>query len=132
MHEKLVRVRAAYQAFAKGDRQPLIDLIGAECRTGYFGDPARVPWAGTFAGPEGFAQILERIGGAMAISEYRATEFLPSGDALVVLGVGRGTARQTARPFEAHWAHYLRFDGGRVAEFRVYNDTLALAAAVGL
>ena len=132
MDGNLARARAAYAAFAAGDRQPFIDLIAPECRISYFGNPARIPWAGTYSGPEGFSEMLGRIGMALAISDYRASEFLPSGDALVVLGVGRGAARESGEAFEAHRAHYIRFDGARAVEFRVYNDTFALAEAVGL
>jgi len=128
----LAQAREIYAAFAAGDRQPFIDLIAPGCRVAYFGDPARIPWAGDYSGPEGFAEMLGRIGKALAIKDYRASEFLPSDNALVVLGVGRGTARDSGRPFEAHWAHYIRYDGGQAVEFRVYNDTFALADAVGL
>ena len=132
MQRNLSTASAAYAAFAGGDRQPFIDLIAPECQISYFGDPARIPWAGSYSGLEGFAEMLGRIGAALAIGDYRASEFLPSGDALTVLGVGRGTARESGRPFEAHWAHYMRFEGSQAVEFRVYNDTFALAAAVGL
>jgi len=130
LNNNLARAQAAYTAFALGDRNPFIELIGPNCRIDYFGDPTWLPWAGSYTGPEGFAEMLGRIGEALAIGEYRANEFLPSGDALVVLGIGRGTARNTSRPFEAHWAHYIHFDGERAIEFRIYNDTFALATAV--
>ena len=132
MQRNLTAAQAAYVAFAKGDRQPFIDLIGPDCAISYYGDPARIPWAGTYAGPEGFAEMLGRIGAHLEIGEYRATEFLPSGNALVVLGVGRGVARRSGIRFDAHWAHYIRYRGDRAVEFGVYNDTLALAAAAGL
>ncbi len=76
--------------------------------------------------------MFSRNGAHLEIGEYRATEFLPSGNVLVVLGVGRGAARRSGIRFDAHWVHCIRYRGARADEFRVYNDTLALAEAVGL
>ena len=130
MQRNLTAACAAYAAFANGDRQPFIDLIGSDCTISYYGDPERISWAGTFIGPEGFAEMLGNIGAHLQIGEYRATEFLPSGESLVVLGVGRGIARANGQRFEAHWAHFIRYNGDQAVEFRIYNDTLALAGAM--
>jgi ketosteroid isomerase-like protein len=79
------------------------------------GGPVHGPWA-----------VLEVMDAAVGLFEDphpEPEEFLPSGDALIVLGTWHGKARSTGASVVAPFAHVQRFRGGKIADFRVYMDS---------
>ena len=57
------------------------------------------------------------------------TDFLPSGDAVVVLGHYSGTHAETGKAMHAVFAHVYRVAEGRVVRFDQITDTAPMVAA---
>ena len=57
------------------------------------------------------------------------TEFIAQGAAVVSLGVFNGVHGSTGKSAEARYAHVWTVVDGRIASFRQYIDTLAVAEA---
>ena len=88
-----------------------------------FGGDVHGPWA-----------VLEVMNAAAELFDDprpEPEEFLPSGDALIVLGTWRGTARSTGAPVAAPFAHVQRFRAGKIADMRVYMDSAEVLGPLG-
>jgi uncharacterized protein len=57
------------------------------------------------------------------------TEFITEGDTVVSLGEFTGVHGATGKKAEARYAHVWTVKGGKIARFRQYIDTLAIAEA---
>ncbi len=57
------------------------------------------------------------------------TEFIADGDTVVSLGHFTGVHRTTGKQTEAGYAHVWTVKDGKIARFRQYIDTLAIAEA---
>jgi ketosteroid isomerase-like protein len=125
-----VALKSAYISFAEGRPQPFLDLLAPEADILYFGPPDKVPWAGSYQGPQGYEELVARIREHMEIQEFKVEEIIAEGDQIMVLGLGRGVSKRTRAPFEYDWAHYIRFQGARIMEFRVYIDTAAIVVTL--
>ena len=56
-------------------------------------------------------------------------EVIAQDETVVVLGHDRVRVRPTGKPLAKRWAMVFNLDAGRVAGFRAYEDTNAIAAA---
>jgi ketosteroid isomerase-like protein len=74
-------------------------------------------------GPWELLELLDSVTDSFDAPRPEPEEFLPSGDALVVLGTWTGTAKATGVRVEAPFAHLQRFRDGKLAHFRVFMDT---------
>src|SRR4051812_250465 len=123
-------VRSAYAAFGAGDLQKLLGLLSSEVVWEFPASNA-VPWAGTFNGPSEVARFFSAL---MEHSEPEAFEplhFVASEDRVVVLGRERFRAKSTGRGWACEWAHAFTVRDGKIAGFREYTDTEAIASAFG-
>ena len=68
----------------------------------------------------------------MDIEQFDIIDFIGEREKVVVLGFIRGKARMTQKLFETYFVHIIRVDRntGKIAEFRVFNDSASLAQAV--
>ena len=57
------------------------------------------------------------------------TEFITEGETVVSLGDFKGVHGTTGKTSEARYAHVWTVSGGKIATFRQYIDTLAIAQA---
>jgi ketosteroid isomerase-like protein len=123
-------VQEGYAAFGAGDIQKLLGLMAPDIVWDF---PASnvIPWAGTFNGPAGVGKFFSAI---MEYSEpqlFEPLHYLASDDRVVVLGRERFRAKPTGRVWQCEWAHVLTVRNGKIAAFREYTDTAAMARAFG-
>jgi len=60
---------------------------------------------------------------------FDSTEFIVDGDGVVSLGQFTGVHGTTGKTAEARYAHVWTVSDGKIARFRQYIDTLAIAEA---
>jgi ketosteroid isomerase-like protein len=121
-------VRNVFEAFGRGDIQGLLSLL-AEDVVWFIPGPAEVPFAGERRGHEGALQFFQTLGGAVEFERFEPREFVAQGDKVVAVGFERGRVKATGRTFDNPWALVFTLRDGRVAEFRGYEDTAAVAEA---
>jgi hypothetical protein len=121
-------VQQAYASFQSGDMAALLGSMSADvdwCPP----DIAGVPFAHPHRGAEEVARFFTTIAGLQEPQVFEPREFIASDERVVALGYYRWRVRATGREFESSFAHAFTVRDGRIAAFREYTDTAALAAA---
>lgn len=124
-------VRGIYDAFSAGDVPAVLGAMHPDIE---WNEAENFPYAdgNPYRGPEAvLSGVFARLGGEWDGFAANPGEFLDAGDTIVVLGRYRGAYKATGRPLDAEMAHVWRVRDGKVAAFRQYADTLAVARAVG-
>ncbi len=121
-----------YAAFGRGDVPSILATLAPNCSWTHPGNPAIVPFAGTFEGPEAIGQKFF----AVIPTAVEITEFLPSlvgeeGNTVVtsveIKGKGLATGKPYANTVEMRWTFG---DNGKVVRYEALVDPAALEAAL--
>jgi hypothetical protein len=85
-----------------------------------------VPYGGKHHGKQGVKTFLETLGRTTEILRFEPSEFLASGETVVVLGFYHGKARHTGRTAQSDVALVFRLSGGKITSFKKFADTHAV------
>lgn len=121
-------VQKAFEAFGAGDGETFLGLLSEDVEWTIAG-PDAVPYAGERRGREGVAEFLQAIGGAVEMERFEPQEFIAQGDKVAVVGFERARVRSNGRAFDNPWVLLFTVRDGKVARFRSYEDTHAMAQA---
>ena len=124
--------QSVYEAFGRGDRAALAEVMADDIEWVNPGDPDDNPNAGMFKGKEA---VLGWFGGLASTRDYTTfepREFIAQNDKVVSLVYAEATVPDTGRAFVNHEAHVWTFRDGKLARFEIYLDTAAAAAAHGV
>jgi ketosteroid isomerase-like protein len=120
-------VRAAYQAFGRGDVAAIVELLGDDVDWRFIG-PQRLAYTGRFKKHE-VAQWFADVAAADDLQVFEPREFIPGGEHVTVLGWERCAARPSGRLFESDWIHVFTVKRGKITRFLGIYDTEASANA---
>ncbi len=123
-------VESCFAAFGRGDAEAFLSTLSDDVEWTIAGPPS-IPYAGTRHGHEGAAQFLASIAGAVEFERFEPREFIASADKVAVVGFERGRARPSGESFDNDWVLLFTVRDGKIARFRSYEDTHALARAFG-
>lgn len=123
-------VQQAFEAFGRADVPAFLGLLTEDVEWTIAG-PEVVPYAGERRGHAGVTQFLQQIGGAVEMERFEPQEFIAQGDKVAVLGFERARLRSSGRTFDNPWVLVFTLRDGKVARFRSYEDTHAVAQAFG-
>ena len=121
-------VQHAWDAFSKGDIDGVVEAIAPNAETRV---PESVPWGGTYVGPDGFREFLDKLG--QAFDSFKATpdKVLGADDNHVIVIAktkgrvkGGGTIEGTNV-----WVYQLR--DGLIADAEGWADTAQALKALG-
>lgn len=126
--ENLKVVQQAYEAFGRGDIRAVLDVLGDDIEWIVPGS-RDVPYAGRRRGRREVAKFFGALGRALDFEAFEPREFLPHGDAVVVLGDYRTRVKPTGRAATSEWAMVFRVRDGKIVRFQEYADTEDLAGA---
>jgi len=90
----------------------------------------RLPWAGTWHGPDGVARFFEVLNSVMEYERFEGEQYLSGGEDVAVVVHAAGYAKQTGRPFESGIVRIYTFRGGKIVRVRNYYDTAAYIDAL--
>lgn len=126
----LALVQDAYAAFGAGDLQKLLGLMTPDIVWEF---PASdvIPWAGTFDGPGEVARFFSALMEHSEPELFEPLQFVTSEDRVVAFGRERFRVKSTGSTWACEWAHAFTVRGGKIAGFREYTDTAAVARAFG-
>jgi ketosteroid isomerase-like protein len=122
-------VRDAYAAFQRGDIPGLIGLLTEDVDWWAPGSPEQLPQAGRLSGRAAVGGFFERLSASEDITHFEPREFIAQGDKVVVTGNYKGRTKPAGRDYDLDWLHVFTVRDGRLAAFREYLDTAALADA---
>ena len=123
-------VKQAYAAFGAGDLQKLLGLMSPDV-VWEFPASKVIPWAGTFTGPGEVARFFGALMEHSTPEAFEPLHFVASEDRVVALGRERFRVKSTGLTWGCEWAHAFTVRGGKIASFREYTDTAAMATAFG-
>jgi ketosteroid isomerase-like protein len=123
-------VRDAYAAFGSGDLQKLLGLMTSDI-VWEFPASKVIPWAGTFTGVGEVARFFATLLEHSEAEAFEPLHFVASEDRVVVLGRERFRVKSNGVIWACEWAHAFTVRDGKIASFREYTDTAAMASAFG-
>jgi hypothetical protein len=125
--ENVQLVKEGYIAFSRGDIPGLLALMAEDVEWHIPG--AGLPLAGTYRGRDGVATFFQKLSADANILDFQPREFVAEGDRVIVVGWERIKVKATNRTTELDWVMSFTVRNGKVAIFREYTDTKALAEA---
>ncbi len=96
------------------------------------GDPALLPWAGTWRGRDGLLRQTELLQVALTYTDFELVQMFADADEVVVISRARGHAKASGRRFSAETARVFTVRDGKITRVRTYSDTGVYLAALGL
>jgi hypothetical protein len=127
--DNVEKVQAAYAAFQRGDIEGLLGLMTDDIDWDTPGASAVIPYAGRRRGHAEVAQFFSTLAQTEEITHFEPREFVAQGDKVVVLGNYKGRVKATNRAYDIDWLQIFTLRGDRIAGFREFLDTAALADA---
>ena len=125
--ENVQLVKDAYAAFGRGDIPGLLSLLTEDVVWDTPGEG--LPMAGTYRGRDGVASFFEKLVQVADVLDFQPREFLGDGDRVLVVGWEQMKVKETGRTAEADWVMAFTIRNGKIAKFREYTDTKAIADA---
>jgi len=127
--ENVELVQSFYATSVTGDINALLALLSSDIEVNYSG-PSIIPAAGTWRGHEGFlAHANAAMAGHIPPESYELQEFIAQGDRVVVAGHSNLRVKPTGKTCETDFLHFFTIRDGKIARFRDFFDTFALAQA---
>ncbi|WP_316149678.1 nuclear transport factor 2 family protein [Cupriavidus sp. BIC8F] len=117
-------VKAAYDAFGRGDVAAILDLVADDVDWKLLGPPA-IPYAGQRSSKADVARFFAEVGQADDTQLFEPREFIEAGEHVTVLGFERFMARQQGKLVETDWIHVFTVRGGKITRWRGCYDTAA-------
>jgi ketosteroid isomerase-like protein len=122
-------VQDAYAAFERGDMEALMGTMAQDIDWAIVGRASDFPSFGAWPGLAKVREFFRSVADNIEFRDFSPREFYPSGDKVFVLGHYEGTIKKTGRRMASDWAHVFTIKDGKVAQFREYTDTAAIADA---
>ena len=114
-------------ALGRRDKQALLELVTEDVEWAVPGEDW--PLAGTYRGPAGLEDLLQKANDTVETSFPEPPEFIAQRDRVLVVGFAKGRIKATKKTFEDHWVFVVTVRNGKLAYVREYVDTQALAKA---
>ncbi|MFS8977569.1 nuclear transport factor 2 family protein [Cupriavidus necator] len=124
MANALSVVKAAYEAFGRGDIAAILDLVADNGDWEMLGPPA-IPYTGQRNNKDDVARFFAEVGEADDIQLFEPREFIEAGEHVTVLGFERFMARAEGKLVETEWIHVFTVQGGKITRWRGCYDTAA-------
>lgn len=128
MADNVTLIKECFDAFGRGDAGFIVARVADDVDWRHPGG-RDVPYAGAYKGVDGVGQFFGRIGASVEVRMWEPRHVLDAGDDVVAWGAWSGVAKPTGRSFASDWAMLFTVRAGKIAAFRVVEDTADLAAA---
>jgi len=123
-------VEDLYAAYARGDGARVSALLHDDIDWNIYAPANLFPFAGPRRGRTAVLETLKGIGEMFALVSYRPQNIVVDGDRAAVMSDATFTHRATGRAVNLRIANFLRWQDGRVIEFREFANTFDAAEQV--
>jgi ketosteroid isomerase-like protein len=117
-----------FARFGRGDVPAILELLHDDVVIEFYG-PSTIPYAGTYRGRSEARRFFETVLASVDIHEFEPQQFIADGDAVVVTGHLRLTARATGGSIESDFAHVITLRDGKWLRFRDFMNTAVADSA---
>jgi ketosteroid isomerase-like protein len=125
-------VEALYEAYAARDLERVAALIHDDIEWIIYGPVQVFPFQGPRRGKAQVLDVLGAIGKDYALERYIPEIIIVEGERAAVMSDAAFVQRATNRTLSMRLADFLRFQDGRLIEFREFTDTFdAVEQALG-
>lgn len=132
MATNLEIVRAAAEAFRRGDIPAVLDACADSVDVIFRGDSAIIPFAGHWTGKGRVAEYFRVIGETTDVLRWDPRNYVGSGDRVALFGSMDLRVKATGVTItNTDWALDFTVGGGKITGWQVYTDTAALEKAYG-
>ncbi|HEY0173418.1 MAG TPA: nuclear transport factor 2 family protein [Pyrinomonadaceae bacterium] len=121
-------VQSIFEAFGRGDIPGVLTHLSEDV-TWKAPGPEVVSYFGDRRGHAGATEFFVQLGTNVDFEYFEPGVFVAEGDRVVALGRERGKVKATGKTFDNEWALVFTFAGGKVTDFRIYENTAAIAEA---
>ena len=127
MRDNVELIESLWDAFSRGDLEKVAGGVAAE---GEIAFPETVPWGGTYRGPDGFIEAIERLTSYFSDFKAKPEMILGADDDHVVVVVNvSGRGKSGRLDMRAVWLYKLR--DGKVVRGEIFPDSAAVVEAIG-
>lgn len=127
--ENVQIVQETFAAFKRGDIASVLNMLTDDVEWWVNGPPEVIPYVGARHGQEQVAQFFATLGETVEFTEFEPEEFIAQADKVVSTGRDRQRVKKTGRTAENTWAMVFTLRDGKIAGFRSYEDSAAVATA---
>ncbi|HEX6391670.1 MAG TPA: nuclear transport factor 2 family protein [Solirubrobacteraceae bacterium] len=128
-------VAEIYEAFGRGDVEPILARVAQDVEWDVFADPASrdgVPWLVPRRDPAGVGEFFAAVGGGFEIHDFQVRKIFGDDRTAAAEVFIDATVRATGTRFADEELHVWEFgEDGKVVRFRHYTDTHKHRAAAG-
>lgn len=124
-------IQEAYAAFGRGDVQAVLNALTPDIEWTIPGPP-QVKICGVRRGQAQVGEFFRDLAEAEDIEQFEPRDFIAGGDKVVAIGHYRSKIRATGATADMDWVHVFTLRNGKVASFREFTDTLAVAEGYGV
>lgn len=124
----LESLRAAYDAYDKGDAAPFLDLFAEDGVIRFTAPESFLHFAGPSCGPGGARKALAAISEIFVWESCRVYEMLVDGESVFAVTGGLLRHKETDQRTEVQLGDLIRFQNGRIVEFVEFFDSAGLRA----
>jgi ketosteroid isomerase-like protein len=121
MGENADNVKARWEDFGRGDLDGAVSTTdeGAEIRV-----PDTLPWGGTYTGPQGFKEMIQRFLSQFETVAPRPTAFLEADDGETVIVTVEGVGKtKSGNELSGRSVWLYKVSGGRLTDAEFFGDT---------
>jgi ketosteroid isomerase-like protein len=116
-------VHELYDAYERRDLARVAEMLHDDIDWVIYGPVAIFPFAGPRKGRAAVLEAMQHIGESYDLKSYKREIMLVDGDRAAVMSDVSFTQRSTGRNLRFRLANFLRFQDGRVVEFREFANT---------
>lgn len=120
-----------YDLLAARDRDGLAEVLSEDIVVTYWGQEGQLPWAGTFAGLDGFWTFLASVSEHLDIVEVERLRVVSDTEAVIIPCRGQWRVKATGEVVHAGMVNVFVVTDGRISAYDLYVDTAAFVAALG-
>ena len=121
---------ADYAAFGRGDVATILASVTDDCNWSHVGNPAVIPFAGTFMGKAGVGRFFENVSKSIQVTQFEPGNFRATDGAVVCTVRIGGTVIATGKTYTNTVEQTFTFDAaGKVKMWATTGDVSGLETA---
>ena len=128
-HADVTLIQSLYAAFGRGDIATIVAAMAPDVSWTVTGRRSDYPALGTWKGPQQVQDFFRIVGETEEAIDFSPQEFHAVDGKVFVTGHYAWKLRKTGRTVSSDWIHIFTLRGGKVTQFREFNDTAQFAEA---
>lgn len=121
MGENADAVKARWDDFGKGDLDGAVSTTSEDAEIVM---PETLPWGGTYRGPDGFKEMIQKFLSNFESVDPKPTAFLEADDGETVIVTVEGVGKtKTGKELSGHSVWLYKVRGGKLMSAEFFGDT---------